>query len=120
MSDEFLRIAKKEVSDNIAEIGNLLKICSDDSDIFKNAIEIKKHTHNLKGLAPMMGHAEIGDIATTIDTLLKIVISGKSVKEIFQAIKKSHRFMLDAINDNKSNYTLLKTDLNNKYSVFLS
>lgn len=120
MSDEFLRVAKKEVSDDIAKIGNLLKNCSGDSDISKNAIEIEKHMHKLKGLAPMMGHAEIGGIAATIDALLKLVISGKSVPEVFQAIKKSHQFMLDTINDNKSDHTSLKNDLDKRYSMFLS
>ncbi len=120
MSDEFLRVAKEEVSDDIAKISNLLKNCSGDSDISKNAIEIEKHTHKLKGLAPMMEQSEIGDVAATIDTLLKLVISGKSIPGIFQAIEKSNQFMLDAINDNKSDYVSLKNDLNNKYSALLS
>lgn len=120
MSDEFLRVAKEEVTDDIAKIGNLLKNCSEDSDISKNAIEIEKHTHKLKGLAPMMGQPEIGDIAATIDALLKVVISGKTIPEIFQAIKKSNQFMLDAINDDKSGYDSLKNDLNKKHSEFLS
>lgn len=120
MSDEFLRVAKEEVSDDIAKIGNLLENCSADSDISKNATEIEKHTHKLKGLAPMMGQSEIGDIASALDALLKVVISGKTVPEIFQSIKKSNQFMLDAINDNKSGYESLKNDLNKKYSEFLS
>ncbi len=120
MSDEFLRVAKEEVSDDIAKISNLLKNCSVDSDVSKNAIEIEKHTHKLKGLAPMMGQSEIGDVAATLDALLKLVISGKSIPEIFQAIKKSNQFMLDAINDNKSDYVQLRNDLNKKYSAFLS
>lgn len=120
MSDEFLRVAKEEVSDDIAKIDNLLKNCSGDSDISKNAIEIEKHTHKLKGLAPMMGQSEIGDVAAVLDTLLKAAISGKPIPEIFQAIKKSNQFMLDAIHDNKSGYVSLKNDLNKKYSEFLS
>ena len=119
MSDEFLRVAKEEVSDDIAKISNLLKNCSGDPDISKNATEIETHTHKLKGLAPMMGQSEIGDVAATLDTLLKLVISGKSIPEIFQAIKKSNQFMLDAINDNKSDYASLKNDLNKKYAAFL-
>jgi chemotaxis protein histidine kinase CheA len=120
LSDEFLRVAKEEVSDDIAKIGSLLKNCSADSDISKNAAEIEKHTHKLKGLAPMMGQSEIGDIASVTDAILKAVISGKHVPDILQTIKKSHRFMLDAINNSKSGYDLLKNDLNKKYSEFLS
>ena len=120
MSDEFLRVAKEEVSDDIAKIGSLLKNCSEDSDISENAAEIEKHTHKLKGLAPMMGQSEIGDVASILDVVLKAAVSGKQVPEIFQAMKKSNQFMLDAINDRKSDYASLKNDLNKKYSEFLS
>jgi len=120
LSDEFLRIAKEEVSDDIAGIDSLLKDCSGDSDISKNAIEIEKRVHKLKGLAPMMGQSEIGDVAATIDKLLKLVISGKPIPEVFQAITKSNQFMLDKINGNKPDYVSLKNDLNKKYSAFLS
>lgn len=119
MSEEFLRVAKKEVSDDISEIGNLLRLCSGDSDITKNATEIAKHTHKLKGLAPMMGKAEIGDIASVLDALLKLVISGNVPPDLLQSMKKSHQFMLDAINDSASDHALLKSELDKKYSVFL-
>lgn len=119
MSEEFLRVAKKEVSDDIAEIGNLLSNCSNDSDISKNASDVEKLAHKLKGLAPMMGHEEIGEIASTVDALLKLLISGKQLPGIFQAMTKSHQFMSDAINDDKSGYLSLKNDLDDKYSAFL-
>ncbi|HEY8110619.1 MAG TPA: Hpt domain-containing protein [Candidatus Nitrosotenuis sp.] len=120
MSEEFLRVAKKEVSEDIVEIGNLLRTCSGDSDISKNAAEIKKHTHKLKGLAPMMGQTEIGDLAATLDALLTLTISGNMPSDLFQAIKKSHQFMLDTINDHESDYVSLRSELDKKYSVFLS
>ena len=119
MSEEFLRVATKEVSDDIAEIGNLLSNCSNDSDISKNASDVEKLAHKLKGLAPMMGHEEIGEIASTVDALLKLLISGKQLPGIFQAMTKSHQFMSDAINDDKSGYLSLKNDLDDKYSAFL-
>ena len=120
MSEEFLRVAKKEVSEDIDEIGSLLHACSSDSDISKNAVEIEKHLHKLKGLAPMMGHTEIGDIASMLDTLLKLAISEHMPPDLFQSITKSHQFMFDAINDRKSDYSSLKSELDKKYSVFLS
>ena len=119
MSDEFLRIAKEEVTDDIAKIGNILKNCSGDSDVSKRAAEIEKHTHKLKGLAPMMGQSEIGDIASILDVVLKGAISGKPVPGIFQAVEKSNQFMLDAINGLKFDFASLKNDLNKKYSEFL-
>lgn len=120
MSDEFLRVAKKEVSDDISKIDDLLKNCSGDSDVSKNAPDIQKHTHKLKGLAPMMGQSEIGDVAAVLDTLLKVTVSGRPVPEILQSLKKSNQFMHDAIHDDKSGYVSLKNDLNKKYSEFLS
>lgn len=120
MSEEFLRVAKKEVSDDIAEIGNMLLSCRADSDISKNAAEIKKFTHKLKGLAPMMGQTEIGDVAATLDALLKLAISENPPPDLFQSVTKSHQFMLDAINDRKSDYVSLKNELDKKYSALLS
>lgn len=120
MSEEFLRVAKKEVSDDIAEIGNLLRACSGDSDISKNAAEIEKHTHKIKGLAPMMGQIEIGDVASTLDALLKMAISGNMPPDLFQSMKKSHQFMLDTIDGHESDFASLKSDLDKKYSTFLS
>ncbi|WKT57707.1 Hpt domain-containing protein [Candidatus Nitrosotenuis chungbukensis] len=120
MSEEFLRVAKKEVSDDIAEIGSLLRACSGDSDISKNAAEIEKHTHKIKGLAPMMGQIEIGDVASTLDALLKLAISGNMPPDLFQSIKKSHQFMLDTIDGHESDFASLKSDLDKKYSAFLS
>lgn len=115
-----MRVAKAEVSDDITKIDNLLKNCSGDSDIQNNAVEIEKHAHKLKGLAPMMGQSEIGDIAASIDKLLKLVISGKPIPDVCVAIKKSNQFMLDKINGSKPDYISLKNDLNKKYSSFLS
>ena len=120
MSEEFLRIAKKEVLEDITEIGNLLNTCVNDADISKNTLEIEKHTHKLKGLAPMMGQNELGDIASILDVLLKLASSGKSIPEIFQTIKKSHQFMIDMINDAKPDYDSLKNELGQKYAAFLT
>jgi len=66
MSEEFLRVARQEVSEDIAEIGNLLQRCSTDSDVTKNASEIEKHIHKIKGLAPMMGQEQRSNIATLL------------------------------------------------------
>ena len=42
--------------------------------------------HNLKGLAPMMGKASIGNVAKHLDSILKKIISGKKVDGIFEPI----------------------------------
>ncbi len=97
MSDEFLRVAKKELSGDIAEIGILLQSCYDDDALCKNAIQLEKYIHKIKGLAPMMGSDQIGDVAVLIDNLLKTVLTGGSVKGICLATKKSYEFMQNAM-----------------------
>jgi HPt (histidine-containing phosphotransfer) domain-containing protein len=119
LSDEFLRIAKKEVTDDIAGIGNLLRNCTGDSDVFKNAPEIEKHVHKLKGLAPMMGHDQIGQIAALIDSLLKTAIAGKEIPGIYMTVTKSHEFMQNAINGTKADFSVLKTEIEKNHGAFI-
>ena len=107
MSEEFLRVARKEVGDDIAEIGILLQGCKTDADIAKNASEIEKHIHKIKGLAPMMGQEQIGEIATHLDMLLKAMLSGTVISKIQQTITRSHQFMQDAMNGNIADYDSL-------------
>ena len=104
MSEEFLRVAKKELSQDIAEIGNLLNHCSNDDDITKHASDIEKHIHKIKGLAPMMGQEQIGDIASLLDRILKVMLSGKSVPGICQTMAESCGFMQNAVDGNVSDY----------------
>lgn len=119
MSDEFLRVAKKEVSEDIAEIGNLLKNCQNDGDVLKNAVGIEKHIHKLKGLAPMMGHEQIGEIAALVDKLLKVAMSGKEVLGIYDTIKNSHQFMHNALNDMNVGFASLKGQIEKNHDSFL-
>ncbi len=111
MSDEFLRVAKKEISDDIDEIGILLQDCSDDSTFYKNATSFEKHIHKIKGLAPMMGNEQIGSVAALIDKLLKVVLAGGSVQGIYLATKKSQEFMQNALGGADQDFDLLKTEI---------
>lgn len=119
MSDEFLRVAKKEISEDIAEIGNLLKNCQNDNDVLQNAAGIEKRIHKLKGLAPMMGHEQIGEIAALVDKLLKVAMSGKVVLGIYDTIKNSHQFMHNALNDVDANFASLKGQIEKNHDSFL-
>lgn len=119
MSDEFLRVARKEVSEDIAEIGNLLKNCQNDSDVLKNAVDIEKHIHKLKGLAPMMGQEQIGDIAALVDKLLKVAISGKSIPGIYGTMKNSHSFMQNVLGNSKTDFVSLKSEIEKTHESFL-
>lgn len=119
MSDEFLRVAKKEVSEDIAEIGNLLKNCQNDNDVLTNAAEIEKHIHKLKGLAPMMGHEQMGEIAALVDKLLKAAMSGSVVLGIYDTLKNSHQFMHNALNDANVGFASLKDQIEKNHDSFL-
>jgi chemotaxis protein histidine kinase CheA len=115
MSEEFLRVARQEVGQDIAEIGNLLAYCKTDYDITKSASEIEKHIHKIKGLAPMMGQEQIGHIATLLDKILKIMLAGNTVPKIHQTITRSHQFMQNALNDNTDDYDSLVLQIQNTH-----
>lgn len=119
MSEEFLRVAKEEVSQDIAEIGNLLNHCSNDADITKHASDIEKHVHKIKGLTPMMGQDQIGNIASLVDKILKVVLSGKTIPGIHHTLTQSHGFMKSAIDGNVANYDLLYSEITQSYKDLL-
>lgn len=115
MSEEFLRVARQEVSEDITEIGKLLASCKTDSDVTKNASEIEKHIHKIKGLAPMMGQEQIGNIATLLDKILKTMLAGNVVPKIHQTITQSHQFMQEALNGNIDNYDSILSQTQNTH-----
>jgi chemotaxis protein histidine kinase CheA len=119
LSEEFLRVAKEEINQDIAEIGNLLNHCSNDDDITKHASDIEKHIHKIKGLAPMMGQDQLGNIASLIDKILKVILSGKPVSGIYRTITQSHGFMKNAIDGNITNYDLLHSEITQSHKDIL-
>jgi chemotaxis protein histidine kinase CheA len=119
LSDEFLRVARKEVAEDITEVGNLLKKCQNDNDISKNAVDVEKHIHKLKGLAPMMGQIQIGEIATLVDKLLKAVISGKIVPGIYDTVKDSNIMMQQLLSGTKVDFVSLKSQIEKNHDSFL-
>lgn len=89
MSDEFIVVATKEVNDDIQSLENILKSCTDDDDIFENSSKFQKHTHKIKGLAPMMGKESLGDFASSLDDLFKKMIDGANFDGVFGVIEQS-------------------------------
>ena len=71
MSDEFMKLATKEINEEIASLVELLSQCSSDDGIFSTAEKFQKHTHKIKGLAPMMGKEDLGELSGTMDSILK-------------------------------------------------
>ena len=119
MSEEFKRIARQEVNEDIAEIGNLLQNCNSDESMHIKASDIEKHVHKIKGLAPMMGQEEIGQIAALLDKLLKVALSGKSVPGMIQTIKNSHLFMKNTMDGTVQNYDSLVSQIKSDHKDIL-
>ncbi|KFM18562.1 Che A protein Kinase Sensory transduction transferase Two-component regulatory system [Marine Group I thaumarchaeote SCGC AAA799-P11] len=102
MSEEFIKLATKEINEEILGIGNILNSCSDDSTIFQNSDKLQRHTHKIKGLAPMMGKETMGTLATVLDDILKQVVAGKTPQGIFDVITLSHAELVQNMNNNSN------------------
>ena len=99
MSDEFIAVASKEVNEDIQSIENILESCSDDNDIVENSSKFQKHTHKIKGLAPMMGKETLGNFASSLDDLFKKMIDGTHYDGIFDVISESTNEMKKSMNE---------------------
>lgn len=104
MSDEFLKIATAEINDEISEIQNILNSCHNSFDVSANAAKIQKSTHKIKGLAPMMGKEDLGSLSSLLDSVLKKIIDGAIIDEIFESL-------IIAVNEMKNSMTCLDYDL---------
>ncbi len=94
MSDEFLRVARQEIQSEIDSLKGIFLACSNDEQLYEKSVDIEKHMHKIKGLAPMMGHEKVGEIARISDIILKHVISHGVLKGtqyiISDAVQKMH------------------------------
>jgi len=79
MSDEFIELATKEINQELSNMDDILNLCKNDDDVILKASNFQRHTHKIKGLAPMMGQDELGEIASQLDFILKQVIDGKNI-----------------------------------------
>ena len=99
MSDEFLKVATKEINEEIAFLQQVLSECSDDGDVFSLADKFQKHTHKIKGLAPMMGKEDLGNISASLDSILKKIVNDQKVEGIFSTLNQSISFMEKSMAD---------------------
>lgn len=86
ISDEFIKVATEEINEELSNISKILDVSQGDDDILKNSSKIEKHMHNIKGLAPMMGEKNIGNLAKHLDSILKKIMSGTKVDGIFEPL----------------------------------
>ena len=118
MSKEFTQVATKEINEELDGIEGILNSCTNDDDITNNSTDIEKHLHKIKGLAPMMGQKGVGEIAALNDTLMKKIIGGQIVEDIFKISNESIHLMKNLMNGSTTNIAELKTKLKTRYSEF--
>ena len=99
MSDEFIKLATKEINEEILGIGDILNSCNDDAKVFENSDKLQKHTHKIKGLAPMMGKSNMGSLATVLDDTLKQIMAGKTPQGIFDLMTTSYEKLVQNMNN---------------------
>lgn len=99
MSDEFLKLAKKEVDEEISGMEKILSNCTNDAQIFDNSESLQKRTHKIKGLAPMMGKSSMGKLASVLDDILKQTMAGKTPQGIIDVMRISAEKMMQNMND---------------------
>jgi len=116
MSDEFITIATKEINDEITELEKILNICTNNDDANQNAKEFQKHTHKIKGLAPMMGKEELGGLSALLDDVLKKTIEDKKIEGIFDILMESLPLMKNSMNEPNCDLS----QINNKIKMLLS
>jgi chemotaxis protein histidine kinase CheA len=103
MSDNFYKIAKQEIQAELDSLQQILIQCYNDNDISSKGNEIEKHLHKIKGLAPMMGQNNVGEIAKINDSILKHIIQNGTQIGIHQVMIESLQIMQAIFNDTNKN-----------------
>ncbi|MBI3841826.1 MAG: Hpt domain-containing protein [Thaumarchaeota archaeon] len=116
MSDNFLKIARKEIQDELDLLQKIIANCKNDSDVSNNAKEIERHLHKIKGLAPMMGQVGVGEVARVSDVILKHVISNGILHGTYQALVQSNMLMRELFGGStKKDLTEFKNKIRQKF-----
>jgi len=89
MSDEFIETATKEINKEISELEKILSSCQNNVNVFSSAEKFQKHTHKIKGLAPMMGKEELGIFSAILDSIFKKMMDGDTIDDVFNVLSDS-------------------------------
>ncbi len=108
MSDEFIEIATQEINEEISELEQLLSACQNDADVFSRSGKFQKHTHKIKGLAPMMGKEELGSFSAILDSILIKMIDGAMIDGIFNDMTDSISLMKKSMSEPECDLTEIK------------
>jgi len=120
MSDEFIKLATEEINEELASLSKIFDSCSKDSDISDNGNSIGGHIHKIKGLAPMMGKKQVGEIASLNDALIKRIIAGNQINGIYEILSESNDFMKKAMVSSELDVDVLKQKIHSTFSEFLN
>jgi len=120
MSDNFLRLARKEIQEELDSLNQILSRCSSDSDISTNGKEIERHLHKIKGLASMMDQKDVGDIAALIDVIVKYVISNGMIGGTYNIFLESIKIMNEIFSGANKNVEEFKTKIKQTFSSVLN
>ena len=121
MSDNFLKIARQEIQAELDSLQQILIQCNDDKDISNNGNKIEKHLHKIKGLAPMMGQNNVGEIAKINDSIIKYIIENGAQNGTYQVMSESLQIMQEIFNDtNKKDTEEFKNKIRKNFSHILN
>ncbi|MBI3623434.1 hypothetical protein HY212_05145 [Candidatus Pacearchaeota archaeon] len=116
MSDNFHKIARQEIQEELDNLKQILLQCSNDNDISNNGNKIEKHLHKIKGLAPMMDQNNVGEIAKLNDIILRHIIENGMLSGTYQIISESLHMMQEIFNGtNKKNIDEFKIRIYNTF-----
>lgn len=117
MSDNFHKIARQEIQEELDNLKQILLQCNNDNDIFNNGDKIERHLHKIKGLAPMMDQNNVGEIAKLNDIILRHVIENGVLSGTYQIISESLQMMQEIFNDtNKKGIDEFKIKIHGTFS----
>ena len=111
MSDNFLKLARNEIQEELDSLNQILFQCHSDSDISTNGKELERHLHKIKGLAPMMGQEGVGDIAALTDTITKHVIANGTLDGTYNIFSESIKIMSDVFSGANKNIDEFKNKI---------
>jgi len=121
MSDNFHKIATQEIQTELDSLKQILSQCNDDKDIANNGNKIEKHLHKIKGLAPMMGKNNVGEISKLNAAVLKHVIENGTLSGTYQIISESLQIMQAIFNGtNKKDVEEFKDKIRKTFSHILN
>ena len=103
MSDNFLKIARKEIQEELDSLQKIITNCKNDSDVSSNAQGIERHLHKIKGLAPIMGQEGVGEVARVMDVILTHVIANGILQGTYQILVQSNLLMTDLFGGSSKN-----------------